>query len=56
MKNGNVAMAIIWSDLAYDLIKLKNNNFDERFGFAPIPGNKSGLAGGSFFINKQSKT
>ncbi len=54
MKDGNIAMAIIWSDLAYELIKLDNNTFDKRFGFVPIPGDKSGLAGGAFFINQQS--
>lgn len=55
MKEGKVAMAIIWSDLAFSLAKKGDNIFDERFGFAPIPGNKSMLAGGSYFINRKSK-
>lgn len=55
MKEGNVAMVIMWSDLAYDLIIQSDGGFDGRFGFAPIPGNVSGLAGGSFFINQYSK-
>lgn len=55
MKEGNVAMVIMWSDLAYELIIQNDGFFDERFGFSPIPGNVSGLAGGSFFINQDSK-
>jgi multiple sugar transport system substrate-binding protein len=55
MKEGNVAMAIIWSDLAYSTVVKPDNSFDNRFGFTPIPGNKSMLAGGSYFINKKSK-
>ena len=55
MKRGNIAMAIIWSDLAYELVNEGDDKYDERFGFVTIPGNISGLAGGSFFINKKSK-
>lgn len=55
MKEGNVAMSIIWSDLAFSTAVKPDNTFDSRFGFAPIPGNKSMLAGGSYFINKKSK-
>lgn len=55
LKEGKVAMAIIWSDLAYNLVSKENNSFDGRFGFAPIPGDKSMLAGGSYFINRKSK-
>lgn len=55
LQEGKVAMAIIWSDLAYSLVAKDNNSFDTRFGFAPIPSNKSMLAGGSYFINRKSK-
>ncbi len=55
MKEGKVAMSIIWSDLAYSLVTKPDKTFDNRFGFAPIPGDKSLLAGGSYFINKKSK-
>jgi multiple sugar transport system substrate-binding protein len=54
MKEGDVAMVIMWSDLAYELIKKNDGQFDKRFGFVTIPGDISGLAGGSFFINRQS--
>jgi multiple sugar transport system substrate-binding protein len=52
LKSGKVAMAIVWSDMAYEL-ENSQNNFD--FGYVPIPGGKSMLAGGSFYINKNSK-
>jgi multiple sugar transport system substrate-binding protein len=55
LKKGNVAMGIIWSDYMWGLINNGNGKIDSRFGFAPTPGNKSMIAGGSFFINKQSK-
>lgn len=55
MKKGNIAMVIMWSDLAYYLIDRGDGSFDNRFSFEPIPGNVSGLAGGSFFINNDSK-
>lgn len=55
LKQGKVAIAIIWSDLAFKLVDKGDGQFDERFGFAPIPGGKSMLGGGSYFINKKSK-
>lgn len=55
MKNGNIAMSIIWSDYLYNFTFDENGKADIRFGFAPVPGNKSALAGGCFYINKQSK-
>jgi len=55
LKKGNIAMGIVWSDFLYELTFDANENTDNRFGFATIPGNKSALAGGSFYINKQSK-
>jgi len=54
MLQGNTAMAIVWSDLIYYSIKTKDG-FNSNFGFAPVPGNISVLAGGAFFINKKSK-
>ena len=44
MRSGQVAMAIMWSDYIYDLVR-HDGKADDRFGFAPIPGNKSMLAG-----------
>lgn len=55
LKKGNVAMGIIWSDYVWGLISEGDGTTDERFGFAPTPGNKSMIAGGSFFVNKQSE-
>lgn len=55
LKNGNIAMGIVWSDYLYSFIFDASGKADNRFGFAPIPGSKSTLAGGSFYINKQSK-
>lgn len=55
IKEGNVAMAIVWSDYLYNLIYDENGQLDARFGFAPIPGEKSPIAGGSFYINNESK-
>lgn len=55
LKEGNVAMAIVWSDYLYSFVYDDKGNTDTRFGFAPIPGNKSALAGGSFYINRQSR-
>jgi len=55
LKSQQVAMGIIWSDLTYSLSAKGDGTFDPKFGFAPIPGSKSLLAGGSFFINRKSK-
>lgn len=55
LKGGNIAMGIVWSDYLFNFTFDVNGAVDNRFGFAPIPGNKSALAGGSFYINKQSK-
>jgi multiple sugar transport system substrate-binding protein len=53
MKEGNVALSVMWSDLLYDLIDLDNPELN-KFGFAPVPGKKSMIAGGAFFVNKNS--
>ena len=53
MLSGNVAMAIMWSDYVYELEKRAKVK-DLSFGFSPIPGDKSMLAGGAFYINRHS--
>lgn len=55
LKKGNVAMGLIWSDYSWGLIDDGNGKIDKRFAFAPTPGEKSMIAGGSYFVNKQSK-
>ncbi len=55
LKKGNVAMGLIWSDYALGLIDKGNGEIDTRFAFAPTPGDKSMIAGGAYYINKQSK-
>ena len=55
IREGNVAMAFVWSDYLYGLAYDENGNANSTYGFVPIPGNKSALAGGSFYINQQSK-
>lgn len=52
---GNVALAFIWSDyLQGAFFNSKTNQYDSRFGFVKVPGEKSPLAGGAFFINRKS--
>jgi len=55
IKQGKVAMGIIWSDYVWGLLDDGNGKMDGRFGFTPTPGTKSMIAGGSFYINRQSK-
>jgi multiple sugar transport system substrate-binding protein len=55
LKKGNVAMGIIWSDYAWGFIDEGNGKTDNRFAFAPTPGSKSMIAGGSYFVNRQTK-
>ena len=50
LKEGNVAMGIVWSDYLYNFDKTGQN-----FGFEPIPGDKSPIAGGCFYVNKDAK-
>lgn len=54
VKQGNVAMSLMWSDILYNFIDLESNK-ESQFGFTPIPGNKSINAGGAYFVNKQSE-
>jgi ABC-type glycerol-3-phosphate transport system substrate-binding protein len=50
MLKGDTAMALMWSDYIQPLAE----SAKPRFGFAPIPGKLSGLAGGAFYINRKS--
>ena len=50
MLDGKTAMCLMWSDYLLPLAQSK----EIRFGFLPIPGNVSGLAGGAFYLNKNS--
>jgi multiple sugar transport system substrate-binding protein len=50
MLQGKTAMALMWSDYVQPLAK----STTPQFGFAPIPGKVSGLAGGAFYINRKS--
>jgi len=52
MRGGNIAMAIIWSDT---LFRLVHSPAGSQFGYAPIPGDKSQIGGGIFYINKKTK-
>ena len=52
MRKGNVAMAIMWSDTLYSLVQ---SPIGGQLGFAPIPGGKSQIGGGIFYVNKSSK-
>lgn len=60
LREGKVAMALMWTDYVPELIQLAKPQ-EERlrvtadFGFAPIPGKVSMLAGGAYFVNAQSK-
>jgi ABC-type glycerol-3-phosphate transport system substrate-binding protein len=50
MLQGKTAMALVWSDYVQPLAASKS----PRFGFAPVPGKISALAGGAFYINRKS--
>jgi multiple sugar transport system substrate-binding protein len=51
MLQGKTAMALMWSDYLQPLATSKS----PRFGFARVPGDISGLAGGAFYINRKSR-
>lgn len=55
LSENKVAMILSWDDGMYSQLTDKNGLFDQRFGYAPIPGDKSPTHGGSFFINKDSQ-
>jgi len=52
MRSGNIALAIMWSDVIYSLVHSPNGG---RFGFSPIPGGKSQIGGGIYYFSKKSK-
>lgn len=54
MLQGKTAMALMWSDYVQPLATDPKDGKTPRFGFAPVPGHVSGLAGGAFFINRKS--
>lgn len=54
LKSGNFAMGIVWSDVAYNVVR-GQQSWSDDFIFAPIPGEMSMLAGGSYYINKESR-
>lgn len=51
---GNTAMAIVWSDYLWGLVN-EGAARGLHFDFTPIPGGKSMIAGGSFYINRKTK-
>jgi ABC-type glycerol-3-phosphate transport system substrate-binding protein len=51
MLAGDVAYAIMWTDYVPDIAKHAGSDF----GFAPVPGVHSMIAGGSYFVSRQSK-
>jgi len=51
MKDRRGAMAIMWSDVLFELVKSDR----DAFGFSPIPGTKSMIGGGIFYVNRESK-
>jgi ABC-type glycerol-3-phosphate transport system substrate-binding protein len=55
MLKGKTAMAIMWSDYVQPLAAGSKDSNSATFGFVPIPGKVSGLAGGAFYINRRSR-
>lgn len=54
MKEGKTAMALAWEDVIS--LNLQNDStFARRFGFSVVPGDKSVIGGGAFFVNRDSK-
>lgn len=49
---GRTAFGIVWTDYVPDLLR----DGGDKFGFAPIPGDKSMIAGGSYFVSKKSRS
>lgn len=52
IQEGDVAMGLVWSDYLYELVK---DGKSSRFGFAPIPGDDSPIAGGCYYVNRDTK-
>jgi len=53
LRTGAASMGIVWSDYVPSI--LEDNARADRVGFAPIPGNRSMIAGGLFYINRASR-
>jgi multiple sugar transport system substrate-binding protein len=53
MKSGRYAMGIMWSDIVYDLVHGRQT-WSSAYSFHVIPGKVSMLAGGSYYINRQT--
>jgi ABC-type glycerol-3-phosphate transport system substrate-binding protein len=52
MRTKKIAMAIMWSDSFYPLLQ---NRDAENFGFAPLPGSLSVIAGTTYFVSRYSR-
>lgn len=50
---GDVPMALMWSDYLFELVQ-KSTSYKQSFGFAPVPGGRSLIGGGSYYISRQS--
>ncbi len=48
---GNTAFALVWTDYVPDLAGKEG----DRFTFAPVPGTRSMIAGGCFFVNYKGR-
>lgn len=58
MRKGQTAMCLLWTDQVYNFLygeKVGTHSYETDFGFAPIPGNVSMIAGGIYMVNKDSK-
>jgi multiple sugar transport system substrate-binding protein len=55
MRQGNIAMAIMWSDYLHSFTYGQSDSPNAHFSFSPVPGEYSPLAGGIFYINRQSE-
>lgn len=49
---GDVAMGLVWSDYLYGIVQSSHSS---NFGYAPIPGGYSPIAGGCFYVNRNTK-
>lgn len=49
---GDVAMGLVWSDY---LFRILSSNRSSQFDYAPLPGKHSPIAGGCFYVNRNTK-
>jgi ABC-type glycerol-3-phosphate transport system substrate-binding protein len=52
--SGRVAMGLVWSDYLFGLVNAAEAR-KQAFGFAPAPGGKSLIGGGSYYVNRRSQ-